>query len=96
MEKPDVTLSITETIDVSKKEEKVKLLNTIKPSFLEWHRQHTDWKLFPSHYKSLAKFRLSGKLNFYILHYDYLNNTFMYYLNNHSINTHVLKIFIKT
>ncbi|XP_015924355.1 protoheme IX farnesyltransferase, mitochondrial [Parasteatoda tepidariorum] len=60
VEKPDVTLSVSEKLDASKNDDKVKLLNTIKPSFLEWHRQHTDWRLFPSHYKSLAKFRLSG------------------------------------
>lgn len=59
----DLTASLSEspgkeTLEVEK--ESVKLLNTVKPTDLDWRKQILDVHLLPRHYKGLSKFRLTG------------------------------------
>ncbi|GFT23405.1 protoheme IX farnesyltransferase, mitochondrial [Nephila pilipes] len=64
--KPIQSDVITSLSDTSKKEtcdaekESVKLLNTVKPTDLDWRKQVLDVHLLPRHYKGLSKFRLTG------------------------------------
>lgn len=63
--KPDITTG-TLNFEAKKDEEKkenlkaVKLLNVVKLSDLEWHKQDFNIKHLLNHYKSLAKYRLTG------------------------------------
>ncbi|GIY03815.1 protoheme IX farnesyltransferase, mitochondrial [Caerostris extrusa] len=60
---PDVTATVpdvSETNTVNIENDKIRLLNTVKPSDLDWHKQVININVLPKYYKSLSKFRLTG------------------------------------
>ncbi|GIY88276.1 protoheme IX farnesyltransferase, mitochondrial [Caerostris darwini] len=60
---PDVTTTVpdvSETNTVNIENDKIRLLNTVKPSDLDWHKQVININELPKYYKSLSKFRLTG------------------------------------
>ncbi|XP_054716345.1 protoheme IX farnesyltransferase, mitochondrial-like [Uloborus diversus] len=63
---PEISTVLQKHIrDNSNKHEKendtpVKLIDAVKPSDLEWHKQVFDLRLIPKYYKGLSKYRLSG------------------------------------
>ncbi|KFM69928.1 Protoheme IX farnesyltransferase, mitochondrial, partial [Stegodyphus mimosarum] len=65
---PDVTVATDKSFEKSDCEkdssQPIKLLNTVKPSDLEWHKQVLSIPSIPRYYKSLSKFRLTGLVVF--------------------------------
>ena len=60
---PDITNEVQDAVtQVTKTEDlkTVQILNAVKPSDLEWHKQIINLKILPQYYKSLSKFRLTG------------------------------------
>lgn len=64
--KPDFTNAVqdlpSETASKEDNASTIKLVDAIRPSDLEWHKQVTDIQSLPKYYKSLSKFRLTGEL----------------------------------
>lgn len=60
---PDITNKLQDTVAQATKTNDLKtvqILNAVKPSDLEWHKQAINLKFLPQYYKSLSKFRLTG------------------------------------